>query len=360
MSIHESKKELRNFIIRGKFQQCKVVVLPDFFLDRLIDLKWTFSEFSDLLSSVAKRKGGSIDGVPQTDIRGGNAINVASALANLGAQVTPIVCTSNYGLQQIQYYLRNIPMEISHIKVKDKASVTTAFELKNKNEKTNVMIRDLGSLSHFGPNDLNDSDYEQIRNADFTCLFNWAGTLEHGTELAQVVFAKAHEGKGKTYYDTADPSPNSNAAVELMEKVLKSNSLDILSVNENEAIIYASMLDKTLSEVKTGLEFEEVAMEAARILARNLSARVDLHTTVFSASLKGKREVVVPTFKVNVFRATGAGDAWTAGNIVGDRNNLTDECRLLLANAVSASYLSDPQGMHPSWSKLSNFIKDNW
>jgi len=100
-------------------------------------------------------------------------------------------------------------------------------------------------------------------------------------------------------------------------------------------------------------------MEAARVLARHFSARIDLRTTVFSATLKDKTEVVVPAFKVEVLRATGAGDAWTAGNILGDRNDLSDECRLMLANAVSACYLSDSEGKHPTWTKLSIFLRNN-
>ena len=98
---------------------------------------------------MAKRKGGSIDGIPQTDMRGGNAINVASALANLDAAVTPIVCTSEYGLQQIKHYFKDAPVDLSHIKIRSNASITTALEFKNKEQKTNVMIRDLGSLSRF-------------------------------------------------------------------------------------------------------------------------------------------------------------------------------------------------------------------
>ena len=234
------------------------------------------------------------------------------------------------------------------------------MEFKNKNEKTNVMLRDLGALSDFGPANLNESDYALIENADYTCLFNWAGTLKFGTALAQAVFGRAKtKGKGKTYYDTADPTPNSGAIAELMEKVLKSNQVDILSLNENEAIIYAALLDKTLNDKKEHFEFAELAMEAARVLAKHLPARIDLHTTVFSATLKGKTETVVPTFKVKVLRATGAGDAWNAGNILGDRNGLSDECRLMLANAVSACYLSDPEGKHPTWNKLSTFIRNN-
>jgi len=353
----DGKKELQRFLMQ-KPKECKVAVLPDFFLDRLINLNWDPAEFSGLISEVAKRKGGSIDGIPQTDLRGGNAINVASALANLGAEVTPIVCTSEYGVQQIRYYFRDVALDTSHIKIHDKASITTALEFKSKNEKTNVMLRDLGGLSDFGPANLNERDYAVIENSDYTCLFDWAGTLKVGTALAQAVFGGAKmKGKGKTYFDTADPTPNSGAIAELMAAVLKSNQLDILSLNENEAIIYASLLDKALDDKKKHLEFAELAMEAARVLAAHLPARIDLHTTVFSATLKGKTETVVPTFKIKVLRATGAGDAWTAGNILGDRNGLSDECRLMLANAVAACYLTDPEGKHPTWTKLKNFLR---
>ena len=352
------KKELKNFLMNDP-KDCKVIVLPDFFLDRLINLNWNFTEFSRLIGDVAKRKGGSIDGIPQIDLRGGNAINVASALASLGANVTPIVCTSQLGLQQIKYYFKEVPIDTSRIKIREKASITTALEIKNKNEKSNVMLRDLGSLMGFGPNDLDDSDYSLMDSADYTCVFNWAGTLEFGTALAQTVFDRAKtKSKGKTYYDTADPTPNIGKVKDLLETVLKSNKVDILSLNENEAIVYASLIDRSFNDKKMSQEFAEFAMEAARILARNLTARIDLHTTAFSASLKGKSEVIVPSFKVKVLRATGAGDAWDAGNILGDRNGLSDECRLMFANAVSACYLSDPEGKHPSWTKLSTFIKN--
>jgi len=357
--MSSAKQELKDFLKRQK-RQVKVTVMPDFFLDRIISLDWTAQDFSSLLIAVAKRKGGSIDGVPQTDLRGGNAINVALALANLGAKVTPIVCTNEYGLQQIKYHLKGAIIDVSHIKVHDKASVTTALEFKKGIEKANVMIRDLGSLANFGSQSLNESDLALIEGSDYTCLFNWAGTVKFGTQLAQKVFAKAKAGKGKTYYDTADPSPNSAAVPELVETVLKSGKIDIFAVNENEAIIYASVLDKSFNANSEEVDFSELAMQAARILAKSLKSRIDLHTTVFSATLKGDQELVVPAFMINVFRATGAGDAWTAGNIMGDFYNLSDESRLMFANAVSACYLSDPDGMHPSWNKLSIFLQQHF
>ena len=136
-------------------------------------------------------------------------------------------------------------MDLSHVKTCGKASITTALEFRGINEKINVMLRDLGSLADFGPSELNESDYELIENADYVCLFNWAGTLKYGTALAQAVFERAKlEGRSKTYYDTADPNPNAQVIPYFMDKVLKTSKVDILSVNENEAITYASLLDE--------------------------------------------------------------------------------------------------------------------
>jgi sugar/nucleoside kinase (ribokinase family) len=144
-----------------------------------------------------------------------------------------------------------------------------------------------------------------------------------------------------------------------MEKVLRTPKVDIISLNENEAVTYASLLDESLKEKRAQLSFADLAMEAARIIAKKFSARIDLHTSLFSASLRGNSEVVVPTFKIEVYRATGAGDAWNAGNILGDFNGICDECRLMLANAVSACYLSGTEGIHPTKAKVEKFIRAN-
>jgi ribokinase len=353
------KKELQSFL-EAKAKEPKVVVMPDFFLDRIVSLDYSVSKFSAKVTEVANRKGGNIDGISQTDLRGGNAINVASALTQLGAQVTPIISTSQYGLHQIKYMFNNIPIDFSHIKISKAASITTALEFKNKTEKTNVMLRDLGALEEFGPSDLDEYDYRLIQESNYVCLFNWAGTLKNGTALSKAVFERAkRRGIGKTYYDTADPTNNAKQIPKLIEEVLTTSLVDVLSVNENEAITFASFFDSHLREKETDLEFAELAMEAARVLAKHLTARIDLHTTVFSATLQGKAEVVVPAFEIKVLRATGAGDAWDAGNIFGDFNGLSDECRLMLANAVSACYLSSATGSHPKKEELVYFLKNN-
>lgn len=359
MRPEQTRKELQNFLKQNKFRDCHVVVMPDFFLDRIINLPWTPAEFQTLTSNVTKRKGGSLDGIPQTDMKGGNAINVASALANLGIKVTPIICTNDLGLQQIKYHFKNTPMDTSHVKTIGNASITTALEFQQQNDKVNVMLRDLGSLAEFGPKNLNQDDYRLIEAAEYLCLFNWAGTLKFGTALAETVFGYAKSKGRKTFFDTADPTPKTKEIPKLITKVLKTDNIDILSLNENEAITYASHLDEEFKAKHGRVEHAESAMEAARTLAKHLTARIDLHTSVFSATLRGSKEVVVPTFNVKVLRATGAGDAWNAANLLGDHNGLSDECRLTLANAVSACYLSSKDGNHPTKEKLAAFLKAN-
>jgi len=352
-----SHTELLNFL-QLPHRSLHVALMPDFFLDRIITLDQTPQAFCRSLNEVVQRKGGSIDQVPQVDLRGGNAVNVASALAALGAKVTVIVCTSSLGLELLRHHFKNVPVDLSRVKVRPNASITTALEFTTENGKTNVMIRDTGSLADFGPADLTESDYQLVEEADYVGVFNWAGTLKHGTELAQAVFRRAKaKGKAKTFLDTADPTPNRAKIAEFSAGVLQSSLVDILSVNENEAVTYASLFSSEVSEQRGKVELGELALLSAQVLAKHLSARIDLHTTTYSVTVSKNGAFLAPAFKVQAVRATGAGDAWNAANIFGDANNLPHESRLFLANAAAACYLSDAEGVHPSREKLSEFLR---
>jgi len=189
-------------------------------------------------------------------------------------------------------------------------------------------------------------------------VFNWAATSRWGTELAEKVFRHVKEqGKGKTYCDTADPTPNKENIPKLARKVLSKKLVDILGVNENEAYTYASHFSPGTKRIKQEPEYRELAKECARVLARSLSTRVDLHTSLFTGSFTKDNEVVVPTFNVSALRSTGAGDAWNAGNIFGDAIGLPDSCRLTMANAVAAHYVSSPAAAHPTLPELIEFCK---
>jgi sugar/nucleoside kinase (ribokinase family) len=357
MSISRYTQELLHSLEHVEpARELNVVVMPDFFLDRLITYEGNAEQLYNAVAEVARRKGGSIHGIKQTELRGGNAANTAAALAALGAKVHPIINTSSLGLRFLKLYLEPLGVDLSHVKDHGEISLTTAFELTHRDERVNVMMSDLSSLEEFGANTLTPEDFQLLREADYVCVFHWAGTRRWGTELAKKVFSQVKEGgKGKTYYDTSDPTPKRREIPKLIKKVLLANIIDTLSVNENEAFCYASQLNKKMNALQQTLKPDELAKDCARILANKLSAQIDLHTATFAGSFTRKTEVIVPIFKVPVLRATGAGDAWNAGNIFGDALGLSDSCRLALANAVAAYYISSPAGEHPTLPKLVNF-----
>jgi len=344
--------------LKPKESVVKVVVMPDFFIDRLLTYDGDMAEFSEAVVEVASRKGGAIHEVKQTELRGGNAANTAAALAALGVKVYPIISTSSLGLHLLKYYLQPFDVDLSHVKTGGKESLTTALELLYEGERVNVMMGDLGSLPNFGPKDLSEEDFKLLQTSDYACVFNWASTRRYGTELASSVFSFVKEkGRGKTYYDTGDPSPSKKEIPKLVKNVLLKGIVDIFSVNENEAFLYASQRNQKVRELKKKLKHQNLAKECARTLASSLSARIDLHTTAFAGSFTSDEEVIVPAFRVSVLRSTGAGDAWNAGNILGDALNLPDSCRLTLANAVAAHYVSSPTAEHPTLPKLIGFCQ---
>jgi ribokinase len=77
-----------------------IVVLNDFFLDRIIKIQ----NLDDLYKQILEKSklGGSIRGIPQTDLKGGNATNVAYALARLGCPVSLITIADKTSSQIIK------------------------------------------------------------------------------------------------------------------------------------------------------------------------------------------------------------------------------------------------------------------
>jgi sugar/nucleoside kinase (ribokinase family) len=359
-STQDSIDYLLKWFENRKSKGFRAVVMPDFFFDRFVQYPKDFNSFSRNALEIVRRKGGSMDYVKQVNFRGGNAANTAAAFAALGATVYPIIETDPLGLTLLKHFLQPLNVNLNHVKTKGKASITTALEFL-QNGRVNIMLRDLGSLVDFGPKNLTLADYDLLASADVVCVFNWAGTLKHGTELAQTVFRYVKtKGKGVTYYDTADPLPNEEEIPTLVEHVLMKDFVDILSINENEAVQYATCINPkhvTLLRKKYR-KLEKLALECAVLLAEYLSARIDLHTTAYSATFcKNKKPQVVSSFKVKTLRATGAGDSWNAGNIYADQQGLSDKIRLTFANAVAAYYVSNPNGAHPTISQLKSFLK---
>jgi len=352
---------LLNWLEKRKKKEFCAVVMPDFFFDRFVQYPDNFNSFSRSALEVVRRKGGSIDNVDQVNFRGGNAANTAAALATLGGTVYPIIETNGLGLALLKHFLAPLKINLDYAKTSGRASLTTALEFQQDGNKVNLMLRDMGSLVDFGPKSLTSMDYKLLATADVVCVFNWAGTRKHGTELAETVFRYVKtKGKGVTYYDTADPTPNKEKIPSLVRHVLSRDFVDVLSVNENEAIQYASYVNpKYVATLrKKHQKLEKLALGCAAILAEHLSSRIDLHTTAFSATFnRNKKPQIATTLPVRMLRATGAGDSWNAGNIYADQQGLPDKARLMFANVVAAYYVSNPKGAHSTMSQLKGFLE---
>ena len=102
---------------------------------------------------------------------------------------------------------------------------------------------------------------------------------------------------------------------------------------------------------------QEEMITAAVLLKKKIPARIDLHTSLFSCSIRNT-SIVVPTMSLStVYRSTGAGDAWNAANLFADLLGFADDERLLFANMFAGHYISSPDVVHSTIDMLINFIK---
>ncbi len=327
---------------KKKLADFNAVLLPDFFVDHFL----TMDEFElsfNRIKNIHLQGGGNYPGVLQKIHQGGNAANTALALATLGVKSHLICSTDEFGLHLLEYFLGANGVDLSGVKTDGKLAITTAMEFGQKH--TNVMIGDTGSVSDFSFDILDKNDLDTISNSDMTCLLNW--TLnKNGTELARKTFGFAKENNVKTFFDTGDPSSRKNEISELIKSVLSDKNLDILGLNENELLHY--------SNIKTSSD--EDVVNAAVSLRQKINARLDLHTANFACTVD-KKYTVIPTLNLSrIYRSTGAGDAWNAGDIFAELLDFDDDERLLFANLVAGYYISSPEPVHPTLEKIIEFI----
>jgi len=289
----------------------KVVLMPDFNLDRLVYWRQGVDALANELAEVAARKGGNIY-VTQTEVPGGCAAKTAWVLSLLGLRPVFLTRTSPLGLKLLEYFFAG-RADLSMVATNGELALTVALET----SEANIMLTSRGSVKEFGWDAVKEHS-RLLGEADVVGVFSW-NHVERATALAERVFSVA---SGLKFMDTGDPALKSRKeAGELLSKVKP----DIWSMNENEAKYFCSFFTSA-SEPK----------KAADILWEH-SIKVVLHTREYSYSPEG---VLVPSFDVEVNRATGAGDCWNAGYIAARISGLgTEEC-LTFANAAGACWVA--------------------
>jgi sugar/nucleoside kinase (ribokinase family) len=305
-----------------------VAVLHDFFVDRLVHTKSLARTF-EMLSKKAAAGGGGLHGVTQEEVRGGNAVNLAHALARLGLRTLLITHSERIHEPLLRKTFEGLKAEL---RVKPApAGLTVAFE-----EKLNVMMGDSRGASDFGPSKLDESDWEALENSRVVCSVNWAANLR-GTEL--LVALRKRLGSEKTvFFDPADFRDRVPQFKELLERIADRHLVDWVSMNEQEGIASAKALGIDTSDLSN----------ICKELARRLGVVFDLHAVGRSYTSEGTRVASAAVKKARSRRLTGAGDVWDAGAILGRLKGLDEVPRLKLANNAARLYLESEELMPPT------------
>ena len=326
--------------IEGK----KVIIMPDFFVDHFLLFESFEKDFSRI-QKIYRQGGGNVPGVLQRIHQGGNAANTALALSKLGPKVHLICKTDNLGKHLLEFFCKNTTIDLSGVKTDGEIAITTAMEF-GKNH-SNVLVGDTGSVSNFDFDTLDDSDFQNIKESNITGVVNWS-LNKCGTSLAKKVFEFANKYNVKTFMDTGDPSHRREEIPDLIRNVVSDRCLDIFGINENELMHFTG---------GNSTNSYQEQIDLAKKLKKSISARIDLHTASFSCSF-AETCTVIPTFKFsNIYRATGAGDTWNAGNLFGEIIGLSAGERLLFANMLAGHYISSPIALHSNLEEMKTFIR---
>jgi ribokinase len=322
-------EKLQNLKITGS-----VVVLNDFFLDRIMQITDIGKIYNQILEK--SEYGGSIRGIPQKDLKGGNAANVAYALARLGSPVTLITIgdkTSSNLLNETFSEFRKASLFV----IDGKPGRTTSLEFCNGDNIVNIMLSDLGDNENFGPERLGSKEQQALKKSDAVIVTNWASNKK-GTELCKFVFEKSSNA-----LHFLDPADIQVRAREFKEAVGKLNpSLDSLCLNENECEI---LLEQYGLGALSGIDNTKKLVLG---LSKKIGTSIDLHATVGSFWSNGKQAEFVKSFPVNPVLVTGAGDVWDAANIIGYLAKLEPHERLVFANAAASLYVSNSRAIPPT------------
>lgn len=327
-----------------------IVVMPDFFVDRIIRLE-SKEKLFDALDEKARRGGGSVRGVSTTDVKGGNAVNVAYCLAKLGAKVALFTVADEIGATMIRQAFLQFGDRANLRITSGRSGLTTAFEFPHEDTRVNVMVSDIGDNENFGPEKLgSEADRSILKNADGVMIANWASNKK-GTELAEFAFRNSPSA-----FHFIDPADVDSRKQDFRDSLAKlATMIDCLSINENECNSLADALG--IGHLLGYSYGGDEVRAAANKIAEKVGISTDLHTKAGAAWSNGKESEYVHAIKVDAKTLTGAGDSWDAADIIGYLVGLDPQERLLFANCCASLYVRDPQGEPPVMNKVFELLE---
>ncbi len=305
-----------------------VSVLPDFYIDVIIDPHRSFKELNKELQEVYARGGGNIIGTEVKFVPGGNGGNVAKTLARLGAETTFLTQTSDFGINVLEHFMTPLGIKLEATSSGNIASSVILELSSGKRDKSNIMLSSAGSVAGFSSSALTNEQWSVLRNSGIIALTN-AQNLEL-EDLTEGILQNTPK-EIIVSLDFSDLTPHLSRIDGFRERLLNhlTRPPNLVLGNENEFRLLAKLPKASAMEAGQALssDFPEV------FFALHTANQVYLwHRTHLLATQK--------CHLVNLQHATGAGDAWHAGFLVGWQVGLSYKDVLAFANAVAGYQLS--------------------
>ncbi|MFL6381821.1 MAG: carbohydrate kinase family protein [Nitrososphaeraceae archaeon] len=328
-----------------------VVVMADFFVDRIIKLK-SKQELLDIINRKVELGAEAIPGIPTYERAGGKAVNVAHCLAKLGIEVTLLTIANKIGVDIIKDTFSSFGDKINlHVK-SGKQGYNTAFEFLDEISK--VFLSDIGDNNKFGPKMVSsEDDLRILSDAAAVALVDWSSN-SLGTELAEHIFKNSK--KALHFIDPGDIQKRENDLPNLLSVIRAAEG--ILSVNENEFSSILNVLNFDSSFLKVRDTEEKNIQEHLKRFAEKVGISIDLHAKEYTACSNGNYTAFFPTRKVHVRNLVGAGDSWDAADIVGYLAGLDPKERLIFSNMYCSLFISNPESESATMNEVIQLLKN--
>lgn len=366
---------LKNLLIKlldireARHHQPQVTILPDFFVDRIIEVL----DYPIFMNDIQKKivaGGGSMRGYSSVDIKGGNAVNMAYNLAKLDVRVELFTIADEIGSDILRSVFMPFRTNVNLHIIKGKHGLSTVFEFSNSSisssSSANVMVSDVGDNDNFGPELIESQEVRMIlRSSDAVIMTNWASNLR-GTDLLDYAFTNSP--KSVHFLDPADIERRCFEFINVLKS--RSNLVDFLSINENEYNLIIKALESVIGNTNsTLLTFDgnlypdnmNAFCESAKFLSNFINLTICIHTTKGSAISDGHESLfidsIVPS-KIDI--VSGAGDSWDAGFIFGHLYGFTTIEKICFANLLSFLHVENRFGDNLSLSEIINYIQSSY
>lgn len=333
-----------------------MLVMPDLFIDRLVKITTPIDDFISNVASCYERGGGNVFGNEQQVVLGGNAANLARALAALNVPTTLAVVTDNLGRQLARLFLHSLPVEIITYSVNN-PSMTVALEFIDSGRRVsrNVMLSDAGNLRTLDVKAFLDDIGSIIRRHKIIAIVNQASN-DHYVDLVIEAHRRSNS-ESKFFLDFADLSSRSSDFVQqLATKLFYLPKLEWIGMNENECQLLARQL--LAKEISTRDE-ESLVSVARELASRYPKPTWLLHTAKFSLACKeGKLVAKAKAITLKkVTRSTGAGDTWNAGFLTSIINNPSDIHGALMRANIFAGYFIQENRFLQNFDNFNHYMR---